>query len=406
MAALDEMWARFSLTEEEEGGVEVPKDVEESIHRLAGRFYTKRVLNVDAVARTFKPLSRTVGELKSRDIGEHILLFEFKDVLDLERVMEFEPWSYDKHLVAFERVIDIESVPFLEFSRATFWVQLHNIPERNLKVEVGELIGKSISRVVPVADPEDDGAGNEFLRVRINIDISKPLLRCSKLRLKGKQVGWVELKYERLPNFCYWCGRVTHGERDCEVWLRGNGSLRKEEQQYGEWLRAEPLRASRKTVVVVPGTSRSQAPWWRKRDSNKGPSKENAENPKETQSSTHSATNMAMDYVEISKPLHGNGSNVYTGREFGAQTMEVNQGVHANKPTNNLEEIVVGLNLKDKLDGFVGETNGEGRKLSVGYDDKVRKGDVRPLQECTNQITISDSVGSTRKWKKLAREVG
>ena len=109
MAGLDEMWARFSLTEEEEGGAEVPKDVEVSIHRLAGRFYTKRVLNVDAVARTFKPLWRTVGELKIRDIGEHILLFEFEDVLDLERVMEFEPWSYDKHLVAFERVIDIES---------------------------------------------------------------------------------------------------------------------------------------------------------------------------------------------------------------------------------------------------------------------------------------------------------
>ena len=50
--------------------------------------------------------------------------------------------------MAFERVIDIESVPFLEFSRATFWVQLHNISERKLKAEVGELIGKSIGRVV------------------------------------------------------------------------------------------------------------------------------------------------------------------------------------------------------------------------------------------------------------------
>ena len=88
MASLDEIWARFSLTEEEEGGAEVPKDAEESVYRLAGRFYTKRVLNVDAVARTFKPLWRTTGELKIRDIGEHILLFEFKDVLDLS-----ECWS-------------------------------------------------------------------------------------------------------------------------------------------------------------------------------------------------------------------------------------------------------------------------------------------------------------------------
>ena len=178
---------------------------------------------MDAVARTFKPLWRTVGELKIRDIGEHILLFEFEDELDLERVMEFEPWSYDKHLVAFERVLNIESVPFLDFSCATFWVQIHNIPKRSLKVEVRELIGKSIDRVIQVANPKDDDAGSEFLRVRINIDISKPLLRCSKLHYEGKWVGWVRLKYERLPNFCYWCGRVTHGERDCEVWLRGKG---------------------------------------------------------------------------------------------------------------------------------------------------------------------------------------
>ena len=159
-------------------------------------------------------------------------------------------------------------------------------------------------------------------------------------------------------------------------------------------------------MVVVPGTSRSQAPWWRKRDSNKGPSKVNAKNPKETQASAHSAANMAMDYVEISKPMHGNGSNMDTVRGFGVQNVKVNQGLHANKPTNKLEEVVVRLNLNDKLDGFVGETNGEGRKMSVGHNAKVRKGDVRPKQDCTNQITISDSVGSTRKWKKLAREVG
>ena len=86
--------------EEEEGGAEVPKQ-EAMVHHLAGRFFTKRVLNMDAVARTFKLLLNLVGKLKIRDIGEHILLFKFEDSLDLERVLEFEPWSYDKHLVAF-----------------------------------------------------------------------------------------------------------------------------------------------------------------------------------------------------------------------------------------------------------------------------------------------------------------
>jgi len=63
-------------------------------------------------------------------------------------------------------------------------------------------------------------------------------------------------KFEQLPNFCYWCGRVTHSERDCEVWIQWKGRLKKEDQQYGEWLRANPVRHTQKTIVVVSGSSR------------------------------------------------------------------------------------------------------------------------------------------------------
>ena len=71
--------------------------------------------------------------------------------------------------------------------------------------------------MVQVANPKDDGTGGEFLRVRLKLDISRPLPRCCKLWNVGKLVGWVGLKFERLPNFCYWCGRVGHGDRECEV---------------------------------------------------------------------------------------------------------------------------------------------------------------------------------------------
>ena len=178
---------------------------------------------------TFKPLWNPIGELRIRDVGENILLFEFEDVLDLECMLRFEPWSYDKNLEAFQRVEDVESIPFLNYSHATFWVQLHNVPEKSLTCEMGELIGKSIGVVVKVVDLEDDGAGGEFLRVRVTLDISKPLPHCSKLKSKGRQLGWVGIKYERLPNFCYWCSCLTHGERDCKKWLQGKENLRKDD---------------------------------------------------------------------------------------------------------------------------------------------------------------------------------
>ncbi|KAL0015774.1 hypothetical protein SO802_002843 [Lithocarpus litseifolius] len=224
MAGLEELWSRFFLTEEEEGRAEVTNQDEVVIHCLAGKFFTKRVLNVDAVARTFKPLWKPAGELKIRDIEEGILLFEFEDVPDLERVLEYEPWSYDKSLVVLKKV----------------------------------------------ADAEDDGSGGEFLQVRVAVDITKPLLRCCKLWSEGRHIGWVGIQYERLPNFCYWCGQVSHGERDCTVWLRGKGNLKKEDQQYGEWMRAKQFRQSRKSVAVISGSSRSQAPWGRKYKSPSG----------------------------------------------------------------------------------------------------------------------------------------
>jgi len=46
--------------------------------------------------------------------------------------------------------------------------------------------------MVQVADLEDDGASGEFLRVKIDIDISRPLPRCCKLWSKRKLVRWAE----------------------------------------------------------------------------------------------------------------------------------------------------------------------------------------------------------------------
>ena len=96
MVTIEDLWSRFSLIEDEVNGADVPQKKEVAIVHLAAKIFTKRVVNTEAVSRTFK-----MGEMKIRDIGGNILLFEFDDVLDLERVLELEPWTYDKILVVF-----------------------------------------------------------------------------------------------------------------------------------------------------------------------------------------------------------------------------------------------------------------------------------------------------------------
>ena len=57
-----------------------------------------------------------------------------------------------------------------------------------------------------------------------------------------------------MPNFCYWCGMVSHDVKECSVWLSSKGSLTLDQQEYSPWLRADPFLVGRKSFMFVSGT--------------------------------------------------------------------------------------------------------------------------------------------------------
>lgn len=77
------------------------------------------------------------------------------------------------------------------------------------------------------SQPQDDNDGNEgsFIRVHVTNDVSKPLCRGRIISLADGRAQWVSFKYERLPNICYWCGCLTHDDRDCNIWIDSEGTL-------------------------------------------------------------------------------------------------------------------------------------------------------------------------------------
>uniref|UniRef100_A0A7N2KMA2 Zinc knuckle CX2CX4HX4C domain-containing protein n=1 Tax=Quercus lobata TaxID=97700 RepID=A0A7N2KMA2_QUELO len=118
--------------------------------------------------------------------------------------------------------------------------------------KIAEKICETIGTVSKPADnTEVDGDG--FIRVRVKVDVSKPLCRGRVISLENGRELWVSFKYECLPNLCYWCGCLTHADKDCDLWIDSEGTLQLETQQYGPWIRAQPFTRTRKNVVVVPG---------------------------------------------------------------------------------------------------------------------------------------------------------
>lgn len=77
---------------------------------------------------------------------------------------------------------------------------------RSLAVIIGEVL-----------EVDSDGVGeNMSARVKVMMNVCKPLRRIQRFSNKERKVSMVEIKYERLPTFCYAYGSLGHIERDCE----------------------------------------------------------------------------------------------------------------------------------------------------------------------------------------------
>uniref|UniRef100_A0A2N9FFZ2 Reverse transcriptase domain-containing protein n=1 Tax=Fagus sylvatica TaxID=28930 RepID=A0A2N9FFZ2_FAGSY len=260
MESLEGLWEKFSLSEHESQKVDLVSTTTPPKSFLAAKFLTRRALNVEAVARTFKPLWRTDHGFSIRDMNENKLVFVFDDEADRERVMLGEPWAYDKYLVILQRIEEDEAIEEVTFTDTSFWVQLHGIPVRRMNHEVAAILGSSLGKIARVTGGETSVDDGQAMRIRVSIDITKPLCRGRKAKLERGRETWISFKYERLPNFCYWCGLVTHSDKDCPHWLRNQETLCLEDQQFGSWLRASNERPWRKMEIKIDGIIRPPHP--------------------------------------------------------------------------------------------------------------------------------------------------
>lgn len=55
------------------------------------------------------------------------------------------------------------------------------------------------------------------MRIQVMLDIQNPLMRKKKLILGKRGCMYALFRYERLPIFCFLCGRLGHAECFCLV---------------------------------------------------------------------------------------------------------------------------------------------------------------------------------------------
>ncbi|KAF4395825.1 hypothetical protein F8388_018099 [Cannabis sativa] len=185
---------------EKERAVHSFSDVDPSVELAEPRFFVvARCLSTAFNPKTF---TKKMGEFWS-------------NIYKL-RILNGEPWHYFNHLILIHSPKQLQNVVPEDMSKVQFWVQIHRLPflskSRALAMKVGEWIGEYID---VFEDSLYEGWGS-FIRIRVKLDISHPLMRGKLVNLpKVRDEHWIEFCYENLPIFCFHCSRIGHPFEKC-----------------------------------------------------------------------------------------------------------------------------------------------------------------------------------------------
>lgn len=223
---LGEKWNEFHI-EEEDGGVlfdetEVLRDEVDARWCLVGRVLSDRPVDFDALRNVMAALWRPGKGLFVKDLGDNKYLFQFFHEVDIQRVIEGSPWTFNKVPLVIERLKQGENPRTLMLNKMEIWVQLYDLKVGFMSERVLKATGDYIGTFVASCQKNFTGIWRDYLRVRVLIDIDKPLKRRMKIQRSKEECFWVNFKYERVLTFCFICGVIGHSERFCHKLFEGS----------------------------------------------------------------------------------------------------------------------------------------------------------------------------------------
>lgn len=128
--SLEEMYANMILEDEDDGGVTVGKEiVKDTIPKyvLVGRFLTEKNINFNAMQNVMTSLWRPKEGMEVHDLGSFRYSFVFYHMMDLHKVLEGGPWTFEQSMMIYHRLLDNEDQHMVQLQEADMWVQIYDI---------------------------------------------------------------------------------------------------------------------------------------------------------------------------------------------------------------------------------------------------------------------------------------
>ncbi|KAK9267888.1 hypothetical protein L1049_010325 [Liquidambar formosana] len=207
---------------------------------LVGKLITDRSVNLNTVRAVAARAWNISGGLVITPLAINTFLFGFTEERDRRRIFTTGPWSMvGAHLVliAWSPSLVLDE---LDFTHSAFWVQIHGLPPDHKTFRNVEKIGAVLGSVILVDFTSKEAMlWQNFLRVKININVNNPLKSGFSLKRGNLPEAWIQFKFERLSDFCFLCGRLSHCSKDCSFVLPALSDRPKSLRSFGPWMRVD-----------------------------------------------------------------------------------------------------------------------------------------------------------------------
>ncbi|KAL8554502.1 hypothetical protein ACS0TY_002617 [Phlomoides rotata] len=213
---------------------------------LMGKVISNKPFNAFGFLEAMKKVMNPPLGFTAKEIRKNLFSFQFQLTSDLTVVLMKEPWLFKKNIVALQELDRGEQPSAVVFNKAPLWIRIYDLPiaSRNEKVLIA--IASKCGTLIEI-DPESINGIGRSARLKVRVDIQKPLKKGLNLEMKNSKPLWINFKYERLTSFCYYCGMLGHMKWECDL-MEGEESVLKildDHLSFGEWLRASPGKQAR-----------------------------------------------------------------------------------------------------------------------------------------------------------------
>lgn len=131
-----------------------------------------------------------------KEIEKGIFLFQFFHKLDMQRVMSGGPWSFDGHLLLLSLIGETEMPAQVPLFHAVFWIQVHDLPISFMSLDIGKGLTNYIGEFVEYDSKNNSSFWRTYMRIRVRVNVCKPLKRGKKISKGGGEIMMARFKYE------------------------------------------------------------------------------------------------------------------------------------------------------------------------------------------------------------------